>query len=500
MPTPTGGAYWSFGGVPLVDPKPLHAECVARRLPAGGWFGLANSYTCPAGEEPGTAHLLIRQRDFDALDPAADYDLVCGEADRTLTVAALTLVRAERVLPAADADADAVLWVQALDRRLHLARKATDRRFNLRDAGGTRLSVTKNGSSDWTWLAAVKALWETDLGLPTLSALPFTPDGVPEGFDFSGGHAWAALHELLRRLACTTVLDPTAGTFSIKRIGEADPAAAAVIAQHLPVRVWDGRAVGLADATDPPRGWRPEKVRVRFRRTPAPTAGDSPVYLVEVATSGGEAGTVVTIDDDEPAIGATGTPSNSAALATRAAERAADWERRRGAGEPPRLAAYRGLRPALVATLGSPGVTAWAVADRGAGAVTELASEPGLEWERPVPPPPGGGYTVVRPTTAGAGDGTFAAAVVQQRNAGTGAWEDTSPTVYVQFRPYWTGMKQKVGPLWRCEDTGQVDTGFSPARAKLEGVIPPRIKRQVQIGCNGSGAPIFANIWVDDVD
>lgn len=406
MPTPTGGAWWSFGGLPLVDPKLLHAECVARRLPAGDWFGRTNSYRCPAGEEPGTAHLLIRQRDFDTLDPAADYDLACGEADRSLTVTALTLVRVDRVLPAADADDDAVLWVRASDRRLHLARKATDRRFNLRDAAGVRLSGTTNGGTDWTWLAAVKTLWETDLGLPTLIALPFAPDGVPEGFDFSGGHAWAALHELLRRLACTTVFDPATGLFTIKRIGEADAAAVAEIAWHAPVRVWDARAVGLADATDPPRAWKPEKVRVRFGRRPGPADGGSPVYLVEVATTGtgSVAGTTVTIDDDLPAMGATGTPSNSAALATRAAERATDWERRRGTGEPPRLSAYRGLRPDLRTALGTPGVQAWAVADRGAGAVTELASEPGPEWARPVSPASGGtGVVTIRADADNAG-------------------------------------------------------------------------------------------------
>lgn len=130
------------------------------------------------------------------------------------------------------------------------------------------------------------------------------------------------------------------------------------------------------------------------------------------------------------------------------------------------------------------------------GRITGASSEEPYRPRAEVTPE---GDVWVRPTVAGAGDGTFAAATVQKWNSGTMAWEDTSPAVEVQFRPRWLGMKQKVGPLWAVASTGKVDDTFDPPRIKVEGVIPPRIKRQVQIGCNSSGAPLFANIWTDDV-
>src|SRR5262249_10317382 len=104
-----------------------------------------------------------------------------------------------------------------------------------------------------------------------------------------------------------------------------------------------------ADPIDPARAWRPEKVRVRFPRRPLPTDGSSPWYTVDVAlsaASGVVSGSFVQLDDDLAALGATGTPSNSAALSTRANERAADWLRKRSIADVPSLISYRDIQDA----------------------------------------------------------------------------------------------------------------------------------------------------------
>lgn len=107
---------------------------------------------------------------------------------------------------------------------------------------------------------------------------------------------------------------------------------------------------------------------------------------------------------------------------------------------------------------------------------------------------------VVKCTEAGDGDGVWKTATVQKRNPTTAAWEDTSPPEVVDFRPANITMKQKINGLWRCEDTGLVNTTVSPKRRRLEGIVAPKIKRRVQIGCDGSGNPLYADIWVDDAN
>lgn len=109
----------------------------------------------------------------------------------------------------------------------------------------------------------------------------------------------------------------------------------------------------------------------------------------------------------------------------------------------------------------------------------------------------GSGYIVVRPTANGAGDGTYVDAVIQQRNATTGAWEDGVETV--SFRPYWTGMKQKQNLLWRCEDTGVRD---GEDQRQVEGIIAPLIARQVMVEWKCTSATTtktYATVWVPDV-
>ena len=103
---------------------------------------------------------------------------------------------------------------------------------------------------------------------------------------------------------------------------------------------------------------------------------------------------------------------------------------------------------------------------------------------------------VVKPVAAGAGDGTYADALVMVQS-GDG-WVDG--TEHVQFKPRTLGQKQKVNLLWwSCWDTGLADSGFTPARRKIIGVDPPMVKRRLLALCDGS-TPKYVDQWMPDVD
>lgn len=387
----------TLGSRPLLDPAHLFRDCRDRSLPTAPWHGLANSFRCPLGRGPGTGAVLMLARDVGGdrpLDLAKPHDLTFTDgAGRAVTFRGLTVTRAERVVSGWDDAAALPVLVRLADRRHHLARVPVHKAYNLRGDSGYLSPTLKLGVA-WTWQEMVEDLWDLlvtafpDLPAAINMALPFAPHGTPEGFDFYGGSAWEAINSVLDRLACALKYDPTvdpkaagAKPWTIVRLGADDPAAARTLADWSRYRLRDARPA------DPKRGWRPEKVRVLFRRKPAPATGDEWDHD-EVVTLAADpatvAGTTVTLRDDLYALGATGTPTNGAALAARAAERASDWLRAREKSGRPAGITYRGARDGtkLVGSL----YGEWAVHDRGGGEQggvrTEVASLPVPEWGR----------------------------------------------------------------------------------------------------------------------
>ncbi|HYH63986.1 MAG TPA: hypothetical protein VD866_04740, partial [Urbifossiella sp.] len=227
-------------------------------------------------------------------------------------------------------------------------------------------------------------------GLTDPSALPFTPDGSPENLRYHAADAWEALNDVLDRLACAVKLDHVADTFSIVRLGDAAAAGATALTTALAKHDRDGLRSWDAYHAEPNRGRLPETVRVLFPRRPVPTDGGSPYFAEDVtlaATAGVAAGTYVQLFDDLTAVGE-GTPTNAAALTTRAEERAADWRRKRLGFERRLSLVYRDFRPDLV-----PGETVdqTALDDRGGPMTTVLEARPDgkLEAWRPFVPPIG---------------------------------------------------------------------------------------------------------------
>jgi len=395
----------TYGGRPCVDPGRFYRECVEHRLPTD-WWGKANHFRLPLGRGPGTGHILLRQSDLDAVGTSADQTLVFSGADRAhrVSLTRITLTNARCLSPGGPGQAEAVFLCRVADRRWHLAKIPVDDAYNVAAAdGASYLTQTKNGGSAWTWQQVVDDL-VTTLGLTTAQfVLPFTPDGTPENLTYWGMFAWDALCDVLDRVACAAKYDPTADTFEVVRLGSADAAADAAMNRLASAKLWDGYNLS------PERAWRPEKVQVQFPRRPRPTDGSSPYYAADVtlaAAAGVVAGTYVQLKDDLTALGATGAPTNAAALATRAAERAADWLRKRESYERPLVRVYRDFDPGAPADVLGSTVGAVGYDDRAVWR-TEVTAEPDgrLEAWSPLdhlPPwfPPdggtGGGYNRVQ--------------------------------------------------------------------------------------------------------
>lgn len=417
----------TLGGRPCIDPKTLAEECAALGIPLGAWHGKVNSYRCPVGRGPGRGYVLLTRADYNAIDWGAYQSLAFDDGDgNSAAIQKLTGLNPNIVTPGHASDTAAAVLVEVADRRHHLDKTVVDKGYNVRKPDGTGYQTqTLNSGAAWTWQQIVTDL-VTACGLTTLT-LPFTPDATPENFDFYGASAWESLHVVLDRIVCTTRYDPVADTFAIIRMGVADAAADAVetaLARHL---VWD------AGNLYPARSWRPEKARVLFRRRPVPTDGTSPFWAEDVtlaAAAGVLAGTYVTIHDDLSALGATGTPTNSAAITTRAAERAGDWLRHGQTFASPRLKTWVGVRN-VRAVIGSKSFE-WSIEDRGNGMFTSLAAKPAIRDRD---------FNPFIDFYESAGDGSFWAEITGGPSTGAYSWKQIvlSAGVYVDASPSVTG-------------------------------------------------------------
>lgn len=491
-----------FGGYSCVDPLALRAWCAERNVPHDRWSAKANTFATGPGPRAGRGWVLLKKSALDALGGAADRDLVFSGTDAAhiVTLKSLTPVARECVTPGAEADSGSVYLLEVADRRHHLARKPTDRAFNVTKADGSgSFTNTLNSGTAWTWQQAVDAL-AGDAGLTTPLTLPFTPDGAPANLVYWGHpSALEALCDLLDRLACALCYDPTTDAFSVARLGSSATSNLATVDTAAGgYRLWDGYSAQYDRAAVP------ETVRVRFMRRPVDrTTGATPYYTVDVATgvSYAVAGTKVQIDDDMSAKGATGTPTNSAALATRAAERAADWVRKQRYYDGPILRAWRDFIP-TAAGLGGNAVRRVVFDDR-AQLQTWAESGDGTEIEdwRPL-----GGWPVWWPWlspdtstantpsgadscgwTAGADTSTCLRMTIV---SATGRCSGIDTTQSIEL--VWDTDKYKSGAT---DFTGTGSGGTGQVTLDVSGATPAAVIDGVSgkfMGCSGDGGLLFS--------
>lgn len=368
----------TYAGKPAIDPKALLDECYAKGIPPDVWRGRANYFQCPNDRRWGTGAVLLVKSDLDLIDLTQSQSLIFDDGDTTKTLKNIVVTRYQCVIPGAADDPNAAYLVELADRRFFAARRVIDAAYNLRSSSdGSYITSTLLSGTAYTWTQLVSALW-TVVGtaiLGTYPGLPFTPDGTPENWNFFGGNAWEALLSVVERIGCTVTYDPEADTFAIVQLGT-DTSAATDATNRLALRDRTWEDYGF----DPDRGWRPEKVRVLFRVVPTPAEGTSPWSIQDVtlaAASGVEAGTYVTLYDD---LGATG--SNGAALASRAAERAADWLRVAGNYVSSFVQSVVGVYADLPKTVG-PTIATWGLRDLGpSGLQSEVGAAAAIPMER----------------------------------------------------------------------------------------------------------------------
>lgn len=317
----------TYANRPTLDPAQELANCLRLGTPADHWRGKCNRFACPSGVLSGSGMVLMLRRDLDLIDQNTPQTLEFTDATTRHALQNIHIVRALCVSPGAPADPNAVYAVELADKRRRLALSACNLGFNLRSTPGGNYTAASAASTTlaYTWAQIWGYIWAT---LPadvagSAPALPATPQGTPEGFDFYGVSSMDAVGQFLARLGWDLVLDPVADTFTVVAIGDTQPNFAAAETRHVARRLYD------LEPVEPAYGTIPASLLIQFPRQPV-TYGASPYETKTATPSGGaltgEAGTLI-LFDDLVANYSTGTLSNDAALTARAAARATEFYR-----------------------------------------------------------------------------------------------------------------------------------------------------------------------------
>lgn len=387
----------TYGSEQCADPLVERETCLRHGL-STDWYGKPNSYACPTGSGSGVGWILLPRSSLIALGiigtdgsaasgQSTPRDLIMRVDEKELSGAAsgtyevthksLHVVSAVNLTPGIRADENACYLVELADRRRIARLVPINTSYNVRKPPpdvADYYSATLNSAVAWTWTQLAQSLWET-VGTGLLGAypgLPFTPDGTPENFTFSG-YALDALGWVLERIGCTLVLDTQADAFSIARLAATDAAAEAALSARDEYRIHDSESIR------PNYGRVPQTLRVYFPKQEAAaptTTGDSPWHTVDATDPSGTqtgvaTGTYAVCFDDLPAVYDSGASlTNSSALTSRANARAADFFTRLRRDQLYRVYGLplsdAGLRPG-----GTIRATRWS--DTGGGLVTEVA-------------------------------------------------------------------------------------------------------------------------------
>ncbi|MGE3410119.1 MAG: hypothetical protein AB7I37_25270 [Pirellulales bacterium] len=360
----------------------------------------ANGYLCPLGPQPGIGYVLVTRGTWNIINNAGRNNAYSLEltSSGTVTFPGLYIVNAMKVSGGWTGDPNAVYMLKLTDKRWHARMSDVAIQVNVRcpappATSGASLyyADSLDSGSVYTWARACQVLWEEIPNFGAFPGLPHTPDGNPEGFQFVGVSALDALSCVLQRIGCTINYNPLTTAVSIVQTGVVQAGLDLALALA-------NRQSHLLDAEpfDVPAALAPQTIRVYFHKrdknygTEHNTQRTTGTWVTEswhsedvpTNVAGAVTGTVVSLWDDLPATcDFDGTVNNTSALATRAAERAADYLGDITIGSARRRTVYQGVVAGIL-----PGSQIKYVHWRNFGAeapvtgglVTEIGNCPGL--------------------------------------------------------------------------------------------------------------------------
>jgi len=338
----------TFGGRPVLSSAHLAKQAKALR------FAIEippNHFRNTLGVESGTGEILLLRSDLEALDLNTTHDLSFfdGTTKTRSTITTLHVVRAECLSPGAPADLGAVYRVQLADSRRRWPLKVLDAAYNLRvtPTGNWADSTTvAGGGTPYTWAEMLGHIWEA-LDEGACPALPDTPDGTPEGFEFYGRDAATALGEVLNWLNWSLSRNPETGVFTFVKPGASQTGLSDLESRLLQYRVDDATPV------EPGYGRLPGKVKVLFRAQPTQAYGENPYVSRTVdapapARDGEDPELIALVHDDLPAEYQGGTLMNGTDLDDRADARAVEYFREKRDGQTHLRRIYAGAQSELL--------------------------------------------------------------------------------------------------------------------------------------------------------
>lgn len=327
--------------------------CNALGKPITDWPAKVNRFMSSLGDTPGRGWFLMTRRSLNAIAINSPITLIFNDGvnPRTTIPNVMIVPSPMCVLGGTLGDLNAVYLVEVADARW-LAENpfyATpiNSQYNVRAPAGeeTYYKASINSGTPWTWQGMLDDLWATiTVTSPTLGTspvLPRTPDGTPENFKFLGCSAWSAYNSILRRLTCAIGLDYTNGGVAyIELIGGPDPLFVAAAAKYAgKPRLFDEDVIDVSQSKIAANVQIFHHVFGAYGTesttgsdTTTPQWSTSPLYSSIIGPVNPipnlVAGSVQVIFDDLPAVlNFDGTVANTTALASRDAERAADYYR-----------------------------------------------------------------------------------------------------------------------------------------------------------------------------
>jgi len=381
----------TFGGLPCIDPYTEYQEQSKLEYDTS-WSEKANSFANPLGSMPGKGWILMLRRDLNQLDINTRYDLTFSNLSDSLekiTIKKLLIVKAVCLTPGKAGDENSCYLVELIDSRWSARNKPLDFQINILAPNSSNSyyesSISPN-KTPWTWSEAIEKIWNVNGSLGTFPGLPYTPDGIPTGYQFIGVDSYEALPVLLTKIHCSLRYNPQTDVYDIVKIGD-QAGLSDLISIKRPKLIYDGEVLESDKAR------LANKVRIYFNKVhihygqEATTEEslkqwitDSSIYKEYtssdftdtgiVSSNLDETNTQIFWDDSRAIIDYDGTVTNDADLSTRAQEIAHNYYLSIVTGGARLLKKYSGVHPEFN-TSGELKYVCWKFTK--AGVTTEIA-------------------------------------------------------------------------------------------------------------------------------